>query len=276
MRRADGGKGALVRVARPDVSAQASLARMQFVDVETAKAMRGVRIVASGAVASPWGEAAKATFTLAGVPFVVVRGAPRDTTLAAWTGAHNVPVVFHDDEPPRTNWAQIVALAARIGRPGSVLPADRITAIGLLHELAGEDGLGWNARLLMIHASLSSEGARGFPLPVAKYLAPKYGYAADRIDAARTRAIDILALLAQRLGDAPWFGGDHPNALDAYTATFLTPLTPIAEADCPAMTPALRAAFVVAAEELGPHVDAALLALRRRMFEQYLAWPIPI
>ena len=250
-----------------------------FVDLETAKAARGVRIVASSAVPSPWSEAAKALFTIAGVPFAVVRTVARDPAIAAWTGAHNVPVVFHDDEPPRTVWSQIVMLAARLAPDARLLPADagrRAARIGLLHELAGEDGLGWNARLLMIHASFASEGTRSFPMPVAKYLASKYGYAPERIDTARARAIEVLALLGRELGDAPYFGGEQPDALDAYVATFMVPLEVIREEDCPAMAPPLRAAFAVAAEELAAHAPATLVALRKRMFERHLSWPIAL
>jgi glutathione S-transferase len=251
---------------------------MNFVDIETAKAARGVRLVSSAVVPSPWSEAAKALFTLARIPFVVVRASPRDPAIAAWTNAHNVPVVFHDDEPPRTVWSQIVALADRLA-PGTLLPTDldqRTARVGMIHEVAGEDGLGWNARLMMIHAGLTTDGARGFAPPVAKYLAAKYGYAAERIELARARARQVLAALAARLGDAPYFGGERPDALDAYTATFLTPLTQITETDCPRMPPAVRAGFAAAADELGPHVPASLFAYRKRMFEQHLPYPIEI
>jgi glutathione S-transferase len=249
---------------------------MQYVDLESAKSARGVRIVASGLVPSPWSEAAKALFTLAKVPFVVVRATPRDPAIAAWTGTHNVPVVFFDDEPVRTVWSQILALAARLG---DVLPRDlreRAMTTGLIHELAGEDGLGWNARLMMIHAGLTTNGERGFAPPAAKYLAAKYGYVAERIPAARERAIEILAALGERLGTASYFGGEHPGALDAYVATFLTPLGELTEAEVPNMVPAMRSGFAAAADELGPHVPPALRALRARMFERHLEWPIVI
>lgn len=252
---------------------------MEFVDLETAKAARGVRIVTSTVVPSPWSEAAKATFTVANVPFVAVRAMPRDPAIYAWTKAHNVPVVLHDDEPPRTVWSQIVALADQLAGPGRVLPVNldrRVSTIGMLHEIAGEGGLGWNGRLFMIHASLTSNGARGFPLPAAHYLAAKYGYAADRVDRARTQAREALAMLAARLGDARYFGGDRPDALDAYTATFLTPLTHITEQDCPRLSPELRAAFACAADELAAHVPPSLLAHRKRMFDEHLPWPIEI
>lgn len=251
---------------------------MQFVDIETAKTARGVRVVASAVVPSPWSEAAKALFTIARVPFVVVRATPRDPAIWAWTHAHNVPVVFHDDEPPRTVWSQIIALVDRLA-PNTVLPAAidrRVTTMGLIHEIAGEGGLGWNARMLMIHAGITTDGARGFAPPVAKYLAAKYGYAAGGIESARARAIEVLGALATRLGDAPYFGGEHPDVLDAYVATFLTPVTHIAEADCPRMAAPVRAAFAVAADELGALVPPALFALRTRMFEHHLPWPIEI
>lgn len=252
---------------------------IQYVDLETVKAANGVRIVATNAVPSPWGEAAKALFAIAKIPVLCVRATRADIAVREWMQTHNVPVVFHDAEPPRAVWSQIVALASRLAGPGVLVPVEidrRVEVIGLIHEIAGEDGLGWNARLQMIHASLTSNGTRGFPLPVAQYLAAKYGYAPDRIDAAKSKAIAMLAALAGRLGDAPYFHGERPGALDAYVATFLTPATPIAPEDCPNLAPTLRAAFGTAAEELAPHVPASLLAHRKRMFERHLPWPIEI
>jgi hypothetical protein len=251
---------------------------MEFVDIETAKTARGVRIVSSAVVPSPWSEAAKAVFAIAGVRFVVVRAMPRDPAIFAWTRAHNVPVVFHDAEPARTIWSEVVALADRLA-PGRALPGElsaRVADVGLLHEIAGERGLGWNARLLMIHASVVSDGARGFPLQAAKYLGTKYGYSAQAVESGRVRSREILAALAKRLGDAPYFGGDAPTALDAYCATFLVPLAAIDDAVCPAMQPPLRAAFSAAAEELGPMVPAALVEHRKRMYAHHLASPIVI
>jgi glutathione S-transferase len=179
----------------------------------------------------------------------------------------------------RTSWAAILALAVRLGERGALVPTDvagRAQTIGFINEIAGEDGLGWNARLAMIHASFATSGAKGFPLPAAQYLAGKYGYAAEKIDAAHARAIEILVALADRLGGATYFGGARPNALDVYSATFLTPVTEISEAACPKMSPRLRQAFASAHEDLGAHVPAALLAHRTRMFASHLAFPIEL
>lgn len=250
---------------------------IEYVDLETAKAASGVRMVSASVVPSPWSEAAKALFRVARIPVKVVRGVRDNPAIGEWTKSHNHPTVIYNAEPPRTVWSQIVALAARLAP--AVLPAEldrRVDTIGWLHEIAGEDGFGWSARLLMIHASFASDGKRGFPPPVAQYLAAKYGYAPERIEAAKARALAVLAGLAHRLGEAPYFHGDRPGALDAYTAAFLTAATPLSHEDCPAFVPALRPAFAAAAEELSPHVPSPLLAHRSRMFDQHLAWPIEL
>ncbi|MFT3772460.1 MAG: hypothetical protein QM820_44265 [Minicystis sp.] len=256
------------------------MSTIEFVDVATARAARGIRIVASGMVPSPWSEAAKGMFRVQGIPVLVVRSARDDKDLAAWTRAHNVPVVFHDDEPARTSWAAITTLAARLGAPGALLPEDldrRARMMGLIHEIAGEDGLGWSARLAMIHASFTSNGERGFPLNVAKYLAAKYGYAPERVEAAHARVLAILSALASRLaGGNEYLDGDRVSALDIYAAAFLTPLCPIPESDCPRLSPLLRQAFGTAHEALGNAVPEALLAHRRRMFERHMGFPIAI
>jgi glutathione S-transferase len=126
----------------------------------------------------------------------------------------------------------------------------------------------------MVHAGLASDGARGFPAPIAKYLASRYGFAGTTVPALRERACAILELLRARLGDRPYFGGDRPDARDVYAAAFLTPLGALTEEDCPAFRPSLRAGFAAAADELGPLVPPQLVALRTRMREEHLGWPI--
>ncbi len=255
------------------------MSSIEFVEIDVARAASGVRIVVSGAVPSPWSEAAKGLFLIARVPVLAVRSKRGSPEITAWTGVDNVPAVFHASEPVRTTWAPITTLAARLAGPGVLLPDDlaaRSQMMGLLHEVAGEDGIGWNARLAMIHASLVSEGTRGFPLPVAQYLAPRYGYATERMIEVRSRIETQLGALGDALGAGAYFGGTRPSALDVYCATFLTPLTAIPEDDCPALSPRLRLAFGSAHEELGSLVPAHLLAHRTRMFERHLAWPIAL
>lgn len=258
------------------------MSMLEFVDVATARNSSGVRLVVTGLVPSPWSEAAKGVFKLAGVPVVAVRRMRDGTEITAWTGADNVPVVMYGAEPARTHWAAITMLAARLGGDDVVVPADvaaRADTMGLLHEIAGEEGLGWNARLTMIDACLDSGGARGFPLPVGQRLAQRYGYTPENMRFVHSRVEQQLDLLetrlrAQRALGHAYLGGARVSALDIYLATFLTPFTDITPEACPDLAPALRQAFGCAHEALGALVPADLTAHRKMIFERYLTWPI--
>ena len=251
---------------------------IEYVDLAVAREANGVRLVVSGLVPSPWSEAAKGLFRVAGVPVVAVRSARGNPDLVAWTGVDNVPVVLHGAEPVRTGWAAITALAARLAGPGVLLPVDprgRAHAMGLLEMIAGEDGLGWLGRDAMIDASLTA--GRGFSPPVAQYLAKRYAHApTDRARVAARLAILHETLAEQRARGHAYLGGAAISALDIYTATFLTPLSELGEAACPRLAPPLRAAFDTAREALGDLVSPELRAHRTMILERHLGWPIEI
>jgi glutathione S-transferase len=257
------------------------MSKLDYVDVATAKAAGGVRIVVSGLVPSPWSEATKGLFRVAGVPIHAVRRMRDATEIQAWTQVDNVPVVLHGAEPVRTHWAAITELAARLAGPDVLLADDiaqRAEQIGLIDILAGEDGVGWTSRLAMVDVALATGGERGFPLPVAQYLAARYGHAPGVLARATERIGRQLRLFRDRLVRS---GGDYAcgarvGAVDIYLATFLTPLLPIAEADCPALAPPLRRAFGAAHETFGALVPHELVDHRRMMFERHLAWPIAL
>jgi glutathione S-transferase len=257
---------------------------LSFVDIETARAARGLRIAVLSSLPSPWSEAAKGLLRLKQIPALAVRFLRGTPELAAWTGVNNVPVVLCDDEPPRSDWAAIIALAERLGGAMPLVPAKpeaRARMFGLIHELAGEDGLGWCGRLLMIDGGLRSEGREGFPLRVAQSLAPKYGHAPDRVAPALARIAEVLGLLDRALRDARAAGhryllGNAPTALDVYVATFLTPITGVSEAECPGMLPPLRPAFDCVGRQVGRLLSPELADHRRFMFDEHLGWPIVI
>jgi glutathione S-transferase len=215
---------------------------------------------------------------LAQLPALAVRRAREGRAeIDAWTGIDNVPAVMHDSEPVRSNWAAIVGLLDRLATPGRILPtaiAARAATIGTLEVIAGEGGIGWNARLAMVDAGLTTNGAAGFPPTVAATLGKRYGYGAGVVDVARRQMGEQLAYVAAQLaGD--YFGGEQPNALDVYCATFMTPVAaPISESECPDLHPALRTAFASAYVAFGALVPESLRAHRERMFERHLPRPI--
>ena len=257
---------------------------LTFVDLEEARAARGARMLAASALPSPWTEGAKGIFHVKQLPLRCVRFRRGDAAQAAWSGARNVPAVLFDDEPGRTGWAEILSLAERLGGAVPLVPAEpaaRVRLFGLAHELAGEDGLGWNARLIMIHGSLASDGARSFPLAVARYLAAQYGYAPERFEPARRRVADTLALFDRLLADSRaarhgYLLGERLTALDIYLATFLTPLVGVTVEECPAMAPQVRPAFEYLGGIVGAGADlpSALVEHRLKIYREHLRWPI--
>jgi len=253
---------------------------MKFVELEEARAARGLRLVVMAGVPSPWSEGAKGCLDMKGIDYLAVRLRPGDEAVRAWTGHHNAPVALYEDEPPRAGWAEILALAERLAPERTSLPADpraRVEALGLAHEVLGEGGLAWSARLALIHTSFVTEGARGFPLRAARYLAPRYGYATayaiERAAKARARVLSLLAFLAQRLGDRPYFHDDRPTAVDVYVAVSMALFHPLPESVCAMLAP-MRQAFETTDAEIREAVSPSLLALRDRMYERHLKLPV--
>jgi len=211
-----------------------------------------------------------------------VVGYPRvDDALRTWTGTANVPVLLKPTEPPRAGWAEILGFAERMGGDVSLVPRDpeqRIRHHGLAHELAGEDGFGWCARLVMIDGSMTSDGARSFPLAVSQRLAEKYDYAPDRTARALARMREVLGLFHIELDRSRAAGhryllGPSLTALDIYLATFLTYALPLPEADCPQLLPLVRPAFAYLVEQIGADVPQSLIEHRAFIFRAHLPWP---
>lgn len=246
-----------------------------FVDLETARAARGLRLVLAAGIPSPWSEAAKGIFRVKDVPFVAVRLMPTDKEVRQWTRTRNSPVALHDDEPARTGWADILELAERLAPSRSLVPSkpsERVRMFGLAHEVVGEGGLAWSSRLVSIAEGIATDGARGFPPFIGKYLGDRYGFAPERLDAAKDRVREGLDLLVAELGDKPYYMGDALTALDIYSAAVMNVFEPPPDELCPIIPP-VRHAF----ESMkGVFVDVppVLIAHRERMYERHLERPI--
>jgi glutathione S-transferase len=250
-----------------------------YVPIEQARTMPGLRLVLTAYPGPPWTEAAKAVFHVKRIPYVPVAQQPMVTNdaLREWTGHDNAPIAVYDDERARTGWAEILFLAERVApEPRLIPPAadDRVRFFGLAHEICGEDGLGWNRRLLMIRDVYAAGSAQA----VGDYLATRYGWSEAAVARAPARLVEILRTLAaqlraQRERGRQYLVGDALSALDLYWAAFAALLDPLAQADCP-MPDYLRRMYTVTDPALRAALDPALLEHRDRVYRQHLVLPV--
>jgi len=253
----------------------------EYVSVEEAIERRGLRMVVVGNVPSPWGEAAKGILHLKRIPWVAVRLAYDSEVLQRWAGQRNGPIAIHDDERPRSGWAEILLLAERLAPQPALIPTDaseRALMFGLAHEICGEGGLGWSRRLQLIHAGLNNSG--GFNEPVARYLGKKYGYSEHAGVAAEARVVALLRMLAARLASqrkrgSPFYIGDALTALDVYSATFMAMFRPLSHAQC-AMDASSRAALETLDAATAAALDPILLEHRDMMYRERLELPLSL
>lgn len=250
-----------------------------WIDVAAARARPGLRLVLSRGVPGPWGESAKGLFHAKGIPFarVAQEVGGDNAALRAWTGRDDAPVAVWNDEPPRDGWAEIAWLAERIAPEPRLIPLDadeRARVFGLGHELAGEQGLGWCRRLMLVDFLKRNAPA----LPVGDYLARRYGYTPEAAAAAPARVAAILRafstqLAAQRARGRRWLIGEAPTALDVWWAAFAALLDPLPDELCP-LPAGVRASYVVHDPVVREALDPALLAHRDLVYREHLELPV--
>ncbi len=254
---------------------------ISYVDLETAKKAEGLRLVLLKGVPSPWSQAAKAIVEIKGIEALGLWTNAADRAVLSWTGVPNAPVALYAKEPPRSGWADILALAERLQPDRALVPQDverRIRMFGLCHELMGQQGLLWSFRLMAVNASLETEGARGFSVSVARYLGERYGYSPGCAAHARERAISGLRVLAEQLGrgletGGPYYFGAELTALDIYSAAAMDTIAPLPPEQCP-MHPRAREAFESRRDELRDALPETLVAHRDTMHRLHMPLPI--
>jgi len=249
---------------------------VNYVEVEEAKGMRGLRLALSAGVPGPWGEAAKYVFHVKAVPYTPVRqvGGGANEALRRWTGHANAPVAVYDDEDPRTQWAEILALAERLGRGPSLVPDDpetRVRMFGLANEICGQQGFGWQRRLIMISELGTGNDAM-------RTLAERYGFEPAAAAAAPGRTAEILRLLvaqlrAQRARGVPYFVGDALSALDLYWTAFAAMLEPLPDDVC-RMPRGIRFAYSLRDETVRAAADPILIEHRDFVYRTHLGLPL--
>ncbi|MGE0679930.1 MAG: hypothetical protein AB7P69_03330 [Candidatus Binatia bacterium] len=253
-----------------------------YIDIEQAKTLSGLRLILPPGRPNPWGEALKGMCHVKKIPYTRVRKAQgHDAALQAWTSQSSAPVAVWNDERPRNTWIEQLSLVERIAPEPALIPInieERALMFGYSHELCGENGLGWSRRIMLLDTTLtnprSDEGARTF----ATYMGEKYGYDHAAAERAPARVAEILRLLATRLEQQhatgkKFFIGDRLSALDIYWSTFAVLIQPLPPELCPIPEP-LRASFTNTNPVIAAAVTPALMAHRDFIYREYLELPM--
>lgn len=258
-------------------------AAMHYLNVAEARALPGLRLVLSAHVPGPWGEAAKAIFAARGVAYHPVEQKILDANeeLHAWTGSRNAPIAMLDDDPPVSNWLDLVMLAERIGSGPSLLPdesADRALAIGISAEICGPHGFGWQRRLVMFQGLYGPGDVSPDSPPHVLHMCRQYGYGEAAAKAATGRMVAILTMLADRLhqqraAGSDYLVGDRLGACDLHWASFSNMIAPLSAEDAP-IPEALRERYADAGPEVAAALDPILVEHRDRIYRRHIGLPL--
>ncbi len=223
---------------------------MEYLSVEEARNLPGLRLVLSTHVPGPWGEAAKALLKIRGVDYKAVAQQPMqpNEALRDWTGVRNAPVAVLDDGPPITNWLDFVMLAERLGKGPSLLPEaplDRALCLGLSAEICGREGLGWVRRHLVFENLWENEAAIAAASEHDRDIIKAYDYSPAAAQAAPRRMVDILTGLSQQLrrqreAGSDYLAGTSLSACDVHWACFSIMLDPLPHSVNPRLPPFTR------------------------------------
>lgn len=267
---------------------------INYVSIAEARAMGGLRLVLGAyTIPGPWRESCKALFDVKGIPYASVRcsneGASETSfgaegshsELIAWTAQSSAPVAVWEDERPRASWIDQLNLAERLAPEPRLVPEDfeaRVRMFGLINEIAGENGLGWSKRLILVEQALLKAAPGSADYAFWQTLGQKYLYTPAAGRAAKARMIEILVkldaeLAASRARGSRYFIGDGLSALDLYAACFYALLEPLPPELCP-MATSYRPAYRNADPDIEKHMTPALREHREFIYRQHLVLPI--
>jgi glutathione S-transferase len=252
---------------------------MEYKSPSEAKDLSGLRIALTAGLPAPWSMAARFMFEIKQIPFIPViqKGGRPNEDLVAWTGHRNAPVVMLDDEPARTNWADIINLAERLNPEPRLVPEDteeRIRMFGLCNEICGAGGLTWSARLMMLGSAAPSgiESAHA----TTQTMAHAYGYSETAASSAAPRVAEVLEILKNQLENqksigSQYFIGQNLTALDLVWASFSNTLHPLPEEVNP-MDKGMRNVYQGMGDALNP--PEILFEHRDYIYQNYIGLPL--
>lgn len=254
----------------------------EYIDVDQAIGMTGLRVVLTPGVPGPWSEAAKGILYVKRIPYVRVRQeAGPNEALLRWTAQATAPVFAYNNEPPRSTWIEQLFLAERLAPEPPLLPAnlaDRALMFGLANEICGETGFGWSRRLMMLHQNLTNPATPEAAKKMSINLGNKYGYTTERGEKAAARVTEIARALGAQLEDqrskgSRFFIGDRLSALDIYWACFAALLKPLPDDVCP-MAPGFRRMYVCTNAEINVATAPELFEHRDYIYREFLQLPL--
>ena len=259
--------------------------KLKYASIQEAKTMSGLRLIlGASTVPGPWREACKGMFYVKGVPYTPVASAGQDGSqreLVEWTAQTSAPVAIWNDERPRSTWIEQLYLAERLQPEPALIPAnadDRVLMLGLINEIAGENGLGWQRRQLLIKGNVNNPATDQRTKDFWHRFGGKYLFSEEAAAAAPARVASILKFLAERLDrqkakGSKFFIGDKLSAVDIYWATFAALIRPMPPELCP-MATSFREMYT----ERNPLIVAAmtpsLMEHRDFIYSEYLELPV--
>jgi glutathione S-transferase len=254
-----------------------------WLTLEQALSAPGLRVAPVRAgLPSPWSELVRACFHVKGVPYSLVdaRDADRSlTSIRRLTGQESLPVVFWQDERPRSNWLEQLLLAERISPQPRLLPEDpleRARVVGLIAELCSEAGFGWHRRVMMIGRLLTAPELGERERAAGQYLAKKYRHSTDSLEESARHCEAIVATFAGlRASGHHFLLGSSLTALDLAWAAFAALIQPLPEDLCP-MKPLWRDLYTWMPANTSRASVEALLAFRERIYRDWLPLPVDL
>jgi len=248
---------------------------MEYATVSEARNADGLRLVVSAGAPGPWGEAIKAVLACKDLD-VMIAGQEvggENPELVAWTGQASAPVLAWNDDPPRIGCLEQVLLIEAVAPEPALLPGDvgeRAFVLGMLTEIAGHYGLGWQRRLQITDAVM----AGGDPPAVMQTLAQRYGYSAEAAAASGVAIQTRLDWFASRLDEqgargSSYLLGETLTVADLYLANFIGLFDPLPHELNP-MPAAMRASYSLP----GANVPEQLLQHRDAIYRDHIKTPL--
>jgi len=245
--------------------------------------MPGLRLALTVGVPGPWSESAKKIFEYKGIPYVPVAqyASEPNLDLVAWTGIRNAPIAVWHNEPGRSNYQDIVALAERIKPDPPLLPLDpelRQIVLGISADICSETGWGWKRRIIMGRRPREEAApSTGSKLDM-NVMQNAYAASEQEAELAADYLVAMLDNFAARLqhqqkNGSDYFVGSQLTACDIHWACFSAMLDPL-PADVNPMPDWLRPAYAWLGPKLEDHKHQILLDHRDTMFARHLGLPL--